>query len=136
MGFSGERMAAMWKLVGSEAGSATVESVLWVPAFVLLLLLSVEASIVYGDDAMVRREVQDVNREYSVHALTTTAQVEQEITSYLGKTMPDAKVTASVANGVLTTVVQMPVSELIGSGLQDLLPSVTLTVAAEEIVES
>ena len=95
-----------------QNGSATVEAVLWIPIFALVLGLLVDTSMIFHGQSKVIRVVQDANRNISIGRLTTETEVETYITDQLatfGVTPSD--VTATSDGNVVLTNVTVPVSQ-------------------------
>jgi len=85
----GFKSAAKGYLLRDERGSATIETVLWLPIFILFFALIVDASMVFNAQANLTRIVQDANRLCAVRQFTTAAQVQNYIASRLDKSVLD-----------------------------------------------
>jgi Flp pilus assembly protein TadG len=112
--------------VRDEAGSATIESLLWIPLLFTVLLLGLDVSLVSTKQAMVMRIVQDGNRAYALgrygDPATQKEQVQSAVVAAIRSSIAsisrNAVVTAAIADtGTITTVVQMPARDLSSFGV-------------------
>jgi len=98
-----------------EDGSATIEAVLWLPAFFYILALSVDTTMIFHGYSRVIRVVEDVNRGISVGRIKTVDEGKTKIASalsnYKGVTS-DIK----VVDGVVVTTVAVPVGSMVFMG--------------------
>lgn len=125
----------LFRRVMDERGSATIEAVIWVPTFALLLGLIADTSMVFGAQARALRVVQDANRALAVGHFTTTTETQDYVASALSSLSPNAEVTTTVTNGVISTVLTMPVADLAATGLVSGFDDLQVTVAAEFLSE-
>jgi len=89
-----------------EDGSATVEAVLIIPVFLIMLGLLIDATYVFKGQTKVLRVVQDANRNMSIGRLRTEAEVEAYINARLAlmNITPSITDAQSDTNVVITTV--------------------------------
>lgn len=118
------------------SGSASVESLFWIPIFVFMLVLIVDASFVFHGRTQALRTLQDTNRSFSVGRLTTTAQVKQAVIADLAKFTTRATVTSSITSGIITTQVSFPAIDLMSVGAIDALSGITVKVISKQYVEN
>ena len=78
-----------------EDGTATIESVLWIPIFVWILVLIVNASMIIFEKNQAYRIVQNANRILSTGYMQTEAEVESYIAAQLQDIAPSASVTTT-----------------------------------------
>lgn len=123
------------RTVRDESGSATVETVLWLPVFVMFLSLVVDVSLIFGSQSLAFKTVQDENRRFAVGTTTTMAELETRLTDRLAVYSPNATVTATIADGVVATNVTMPARDLSFSGFFDPLNALQITVYSEHLLE-
>ena len=115
-------MTARWfkRFVQDDRGSATIESLLWFPLFVYLLLLITDVSFIFYGKAQALRIVQDGNRALSIKypGVTTAAQAEALITANLQRFDPNPEVdtTINVSTGLIQTIATLDASELMAIG--------------------
>ena len=125
-------IGGFWK---NDNGSATIEAVLWIPIFVLFMTMVADASFLFFGQNQAYRVVQDANRSLSVGRLATEDDVETFITSALGSLAPNAVATTVINNGSVTSVVQIPATDLIAIGAFSALVNADLTIASRHLVE-
>lgn len=65
------------RFLRAEQGASTIEFVIWVPVFALLLGLVADAALIYGGQARILRVVQDGNRAMSIGRVTDTNTLEK-----------------------------------------------------------
>ena len=89
-----------------EDGSATVEAVLIIPVFLIMLGLLIDATYVFKGQTKVLRVVQDANRNMSIGRFTTDAEVEAYINARLAlmNIVPSETDAQSDPNVIVTTV--------------------------------
>ena len=126
--------------VRNEEGSTTVEAVLWMPFFVALLALIVDASMLFNSQAQMLRFVQDANRAFSTGQLESTEQVSEILQSRLSPLSDSIAVnstvdTVTVPSGIIRTTVSMPAADLNSIGLITALMNFNLSVTAQHYVE-
>ena len=119
----------------SERGSATIEAVIWMPAFFAIFALIADSSIIFGSESQVLRIVQDANRAFSIGRLTTVQEVQTQIKGAIDKISPNAVVSTSVANALISTSVVLPLSDITATGLVTAFLSGKVTVSAEHLME-
>lgn len=118
-----------------EDGAATIEAVLWVPAFVMLLCLVTDASLVFFSQNQAYRTVQDANRNLSVGRLATETDVEIFVESRLENFAPSAQAKASMDTGMISTFVTFPASDVVATGVFTAVFNPVLTVGAQHFIE-
>ena len=119
-----------------EDGSFTIEAVIWMPVFALLLALLADTSLIFGDEASVMKVVQDTNRSLSVGHFQTMADAETYLQNQIAPISPNATVTMSITNGIITTIVAMPTSDLTATGLVSAFSNATLYVKSTQMSEA
>lgn len=123
-----------------DSGSATVEAVLWIPVFVMFMVLAVDASFLFFGQNKAHRIVQDVNRQYSVGWHADATEVRDAILARLSVMAPsatagDISVTTGVG-GVITTTVSLDASDLVAVGSFTSLMDATVFVTSTHMVEN
>jgi Flp pilus assembly protein TadG len=99
-----------------EDGAATIEAVLWLPVFVLIMALAVDVTMIFHAHSRVLRVVQDVNRAVSVGRIEDTEDAEDKMVQML----PNYDyVEADVAyeDGIITSTVTVPVTSVVAVGI-------------------
>ena len=119
----------------SESASATVEAVLWMPAFILITALLVDSSLIFSGKALILRVVQDANRSFSIGRITTPAAVESLIKLNLATLSANVTVSTVVTDGIINTSAWIPVGDLTSLGLIDELNGLTVRVNSMQMSE-
>jgi len=130
-----------------EDASATIEFVLWLPIVILILLLIVDASMLFMSRSQAIRILQDTNRLYSVGQFTSQnpdvdlakaerlAKAETYALSRLQPMSPSATSTTTEASRVVRTVATLETGEISQIGFLGVVIDRTMTVVAEHRVE-
>ena len=136
-------MNGKWKLhrsisrgLSDESGAATVEFVLWLPVMAALFGLVVDTSIIFGDQSQILRVVQDVNRAVSIGHVRTSDDAEAMILADIDNIAPNASVETTLSNGIITSTVTIPVSDLSVTNLIDVFHDFNVTVSAQHLSEN
>jgi Flp pilus assembly protein TadG len=108
------------RFMADERGVATIESLLWFPLFVFLLVLITDVSFIFYGKAQALRIMQDGNRAFSVGrpGVTTTGETQTYIRNRLLGLDPDPGVTTTFdgSTGLIQTTVSLNASELMAVG--------------------
>ncbi|MEY8097397.1 TadE/TadG family type IV pilus assembly protein [Falsihalocynthiibacter sp. S25ZX9] len=123
------------EFVKNERGTATVEFVLILPAFLLLFSLLVDAALIFNGRTEALRTLQDANRKYSIGWFDSTTDLEDYIVASLASTSPSAIARSNLASGSIQSQVEFPSSELTVVGMATGLLNINLLVKAEHVVE-
>lgn len=118
-----------------EDGAVTVEAVLWVPFFVIVLTLIADAALIFFGQARALQVAQDANRALSVGSLATHEEAQTYITAQLATMAPNASAQTVSNDGILTTVVSLPASDLAAVGFFTSLTSFQMQVVAQMVQE-
>lgn len=118
-----------------EDGAVSVEAVLWLPFFVLLVTLLADVALVFYGQARALEVAQNVNRSYSVGDIATAEDASEQLTSELMSMSPNAQAYVNYDKGLITTVVVLPTSDLDAVGLFTSLASVDMTVVTQMVKE-
>ncbi|MCU0855285.1 MAG: pilus assembly protein [Rhodobacteraceae bacterium] len=131
---------AFRRFLRRDDGSATVEVVLWIPFFLLLIALIADASLLFNRQAQMLRDVQDANRAYSVGRVTSPAAVQTLLVN--AYTPMSASVTATstldtsvVSTGIIRTTLSVPARDVNSIGLIASLSNFNLSVTAQHYRE-
>jgi Flp pilus assembly protein TadG len=122
-------------LLHREDGSATVETVLWLPLFFAAFGLMTDAAMVFNGHSRVTRILQDANRNLSVGRFVDEDETETYILAALNALAPNATASTTVTAGVATSVVQVPATDLEILGMFSALNSLTLTITSQQYLE-
>lgn len=121
----------------NEDGTATVETVLWLPVLFLIFILIINASFVFYKQTIMLRVVQDANRALSVGRITTIAATQTMITTRLANLSSNstAKTTVDLATGIITSTAEIPVADMVFDGNWNLLKNFKVRASAQHFVE-
>ena len=118
-----------------ESGSSTIEAVIWLPLFMLLLSMVADASFIFHGQAQALRIVQDGNRAFSVGRLEDTAATQAYIRSNLISLSRGARVTTTLSGGIITTTALISVDDLLAIGSVGALTGFDITVKSQHFLE-
>ncbi len=116
-----------------EKGSATVEFVLWVPVFVLVLTLIVDASALFSTQAKMLRVASDTTRNIAMNVISTT-QAEEYVAAH-GFTGENYTVSVNMVGDVVRTELSIPISDAAMTSLFSLASDSTMKVAISQRLE-
>src|SRR5690606_30660330 len=120
--------------VRSESGAATVEAVLWLPMFVMIVALLADVSMMFHGQSRLLRVAQDANRNLSVDRLTTEAEAQDFVIAQLAKVSPNTQATTAISNtGLITTTVSVPLNDLDLFGIAKIFSGARMTVSAQHL---
>ena len=119
----------------NEDGTATIEAVIWLPAFFAIFALIADTSTIFGSESQVLRIIQDANRNLSTGYTATAADAQSYIVSQIGHVSPNAVVSTQIVGNVITTRVEMPFTDITATGLVDVFLSGSVTVSAGHAME-
>ena len=116
-----------------ENGSMTIEAMLWIPFFFTMLLLIVQATMVFTAKTTALRVMQDANRAFAVGRIASTADTQAYVSAHLAKLSPHATVTTTLVDNRITTTVAMPAAELSGVDVFPGLRGARISVSAQQM---
>lgn len=121
----------------SEDGSASIESLFWIPLFVFFLVLVLDVSFIFFGKARVLQSVQDGNRALSIGVLSTEEETEEFVQTLLSSYTANAVVNSTIdlANGVVTTDVTIPAVDLMIVGSIPVFRQTMIPVSAQHFLE-
>jgi len=123
------------RFVKSEDGAVSVEAVLWLPFFVLMVTLLADIALVFYGQARALEITQNVNRAYSVGTIATAEDAKQELTTQLAAMSPNARAQVNYDKGLITAVVTVPTSDLDAVGLFTSLARIDMQVVSQMVKE-
>lgn len=118
-----------------EEGSATIESLIWIPVFVWVLVMIINASLVLFQKNQAFRIVQNANRILSTGYMQTPGETQTYISDKIATFAPEASVTTSIDNGVVTSSVSYQVSNLFMPHVVEDLMNITVNISAQHFME-
>ncbi len=126
-------MLKFWK---NQIGTATVEFVICVPVFLMLLGLVVDTSLVFAGEAQALRVVQDANRSMSIGRIKTIPETQAMIVNGLKSMSPGVTaITVVTPEGVIISTATIPAKELAGFGLLEVFGTLNVIVTAQHMSE-
>lgn len=119
-----------------EDGSYSIEAVIWMPIFAILLALIMNVSVVFFTESQMMRVVQDGNRAFSLGRLTSPEEVEDYVIETLAYTDADLLVETTVSGGIIRTQLSAPATDLMPLNfLRDSFSNVRVGFTSQQIVE-
>ncbi len=118
-----------------DEGTATIETLLWLPVMLAFVALAADAAFVFFGQNQAYRIVQDANRSLSVGRFQTEAQVEKYLTDTIGAFAKHVTAETTIQSGMVTSVVKIPVNDLIATNMISSLMNFDLTVGGTQFVE-
>jgi Flp pilus assembly protein TadG len=136
----GKPRRALRRFLRRSDGSATVEVVLWIPFFLLLIALIADASLLFNRQAQMLRAVQDANRAYSVGRLSSPAAVQTALIAAYQPVSTSVTATSTldtsvVSTGIIRTTLTVPARDVTSLGLIASLSNFNLSVTAQHYRE-
>ncbi|MGQ0610217.1 MAG: TadE/TadG family type IV pilus assembly protein [Paracoccaceae bacterium] len=129
-------LPARWRgFCRGESGMASVEAVIWMPVFILLIAVVADTSAIFGRQAEALRVVQDANRSLSLGRFLTIEETETYIQSNIASISPNATVDTVIVAGIITTTVVLPISDIGITGLVDAFDQLSVTISADFMSE-
>lgn len=128
-------LASLKRRLRDEDGGATVELVLVLPVFLLIVGLIVDASMIFYRQSQTFRIVQDANRSLSIGRLASPEETAALVLSQLAPITAGASAISTVTDGIVTTRVALPVSDIQITGLLTAFQGGTIGVTASHVVE-
>ena len=119
-----------------EDGSFTIESVVWMPIFAILIAVIMNVSLVFFSESQMMRVVQDANRAFSLGRFENELETETYILAQLDHMDANFVVETTISGGVITTQVSAPAADLMPLNLMtSAFDSVDVSVFAQQLVE-
>ncbi len=119
-----------------EDGSASIEAVIWLPVFIMLLGLVVDTSLIFARQAQALRIIQDANRSFSIGRIMTVEATEAMISDRLSPYSPNVEVSTTLDMGLITSTATMPANDLSSLGLIPAFAGVNVSVTAQHMSEN
>ncbi|MEH6648285.1 TadE/TadG family type IV pilus assembly protein [Sulfitobacter sp.] len=120
----------------NEEGSATIETVIWLPIFTILLTMIINLSMVFFSESQILRVVQDGNRAFSLGRLDDAAAVEAYIGEKLAYLGADVLIQSTIAGGEISTVLTTPATNLMPFNMMfSAFDGINIGVRAQHLIE-
>lgn len=127
--------SSVLRFLRRQDGGATVETVLWLPVYVMILALVTDAAMIYSSQARALRVVQDANRSMSIGRFRSIEETEAFIRVHLAPLSPRAIVETVVVQGVIISRVQLPAADLSATKLLGVFSGLNVGVQAQHVSE-
>lgn len=99
-----------------DNGAVTVESVLWVPVFLLFFALIADVSLIFHGQAKALRIAYDGNRQASLGQFTTADETQAAILARIQEFAPNATVSTTFGTEDIETRVVLPTNDMVAIG--------------------
>lgn len=127
---------AFRKFCRDESGSFTIEAVIWMPIFVIILALMINVSTVFFNESQMLRVVQDANRAFSLGRLETVEDTEEYILAQLAYLSTSFTVDTTMTSSVVSTTVSVPATELMPMNISSsAFSSLIIDVSGQQLIE-
>lgn len=123
------------RFLACEDGVVTAEAIIWLPVFAFLLWLVTETALIFGGEAQALRVVEDANRLYATGYFQTAGETETFIRNQLSKWQSTMSVSTAETNGIIHTVVTIPVTTITDLNAIQQFSGLTVTIDAEQMAE-
>ena len=127
--------SSLRRFLRAQDGGATVELVLVLPVFLLIVALVVDSSMLLFRQSQAYRVVQDANRNMSIGRFTTPEETSGFVAAALGEFAPGTTAASSVAQDVVTTTASLPIAEVQITGLLSAFGEGSIAVTATHVLE-
>lgn len=133
---SQRKAKSLERFLRDDDGSFTIEAVIWMPIFAIILALIFNVSMVFFTESQLLRIVQDANRAFSLGRLDDTTATENYITNALAYLDTTVAVTTTLDGGIISTVLNVPAVDLMPmSFMRDQFRDIAITVRSQQLVE-
>ena len=114
----------------SEDGSALIETVLWIPFFLFVILMVLDASMIFMNYGRAQRVVQYDNRDFAVGVYETCAEFEAAVEAELQSFIPSADATCGIQGNMALVAVTMNSGDMELTGASGWLGGMNLSMAS------
>lgn len=129
--------AAAQNFANDDRGSATIETVIWLPVFVWILALIVNVSMVVFEKNQAYRVIQNANRIVSTGYMQTEDEVETYIRNRISHIAPDATVETTIDGntGTVTSRIAYRISGLLLPHVVQDLADIWVDISSQHFME-
>jgi Flp pilus assembly protein TadG len=107
----------MRRFARDQDGSYSVEAVIWLPAFTLVIALIIDLSAIYSGKAEIARVIQDANRAYSTGSFTNQTQIETYVSAALDARGQQGRVHTVIQGDLVETRVSLSAAAMSPIGI-------------------
>lgn len=126
----------MSRFASDEDGSYSIEAVIWMPIFAILLAVVMNVSLVFFNQSQMMRVVQDANRMFSLGRFDDVSEVDTYVLTNLSYLTDNLTVNSTVNNGLITTQTSAPATDLMPMNfLRGTFTGTQISVTATHIIE-
>jgi hypothetical protein len=127
---------AIRRFLHCQSGSYTIETVIWLPIYVFILVLTINVSMVFFNESQILRVVQDSNRSFAVGRINSLEAAEQYVIDRLAYLDVTPAVNSQLVDGIIYTNLSIPATQLMPFGmLHRFFMNTNIVVSAQQIVE-
>ena len=119
----------------AENGTSTVEFVIWLPMLLIVVAFAADTAIIFTTKSEILQIIQDANRAAAVGRLSTAAATQAFVEDRLGALEDVSTVTSTFANGLVSTTVSVPTSEMTATGILGMVSNLTMSINAQHLLE-
>lgn len=117
-----------------ESGSATIETVLWMPVFVFILTLIFDTSMVFLNKAEILQEMRNANRAFSI-GQASLQETETRVRSFIEARGAEANVASTLQGTNIRTDVSLRAGDLGGVGFLQRIARTEMRLSSQHMVE-
>lgn len=128
--------APIQSFASDEAGSSTVEAVMWLPLFFFITVFVLDASMMFNTQSRALRIVQDTNRALAVGQIASPEEAEQILQTRMASISPSATVNAEIVGNIAETSVAMPIGDISMFHAFDRFTSFQVTASSQQLIEN
>lgn len=118
-----------------QDGGASIEFVLVLPVFLLIVALIVDASMLLFHQSQAYRVIQDANRNMSIGRFGSPEETSAFVMTTLGGIAPGTTAESIVTDGVVVTTASLPMAGIQLTGLLSAFDDGTIGVTATHVLE-
>ncbi|EPX83854.1 TadE/TadG family type IV pilus assembly protein [Salipiger mucosus] len=118
-----------------QDGSYTVEAVLWVPIFAVMLAVIIDFSMVFNRKAEISRIVHDTNRAVALKLYPDAATAEIDLNKKLDTVAPDAVGSVLIGTSEVETSISVPASSLAAMASMPMFNKMNITMSYAHLLE-
>jgi hypothetical protein len=127
---------AIRRFLQCQSGSYTIETVIWLPIYIFILVLTINVSMVFFNESQILRVVQDSNRSFAVGRINSLEAAEQYVIDRLAYLNVTPAVNSQLVDGIIYTNLSIPATQLMPFGmLHTFFANTNIVVSAQQIVE-
>ncbi|MFZ5962147.1 TadE/TadG family type IV pilus assembly protein [Thalassococcus sp. BH17M4-6] len=118
-----------------EDGAQTIEAVIWLPVFVMFIVLIIDVSSVFNRQSEMLRIVQDANRSFATGRLSSSDAAEAFVQTALGSLAASTTVTTTLIDGIISTRLTIPATALMPINSIPIFRDKDVVVANQQLAE-